>query len=190
MFAKLLLAVLIILEKISFFLVIFSLIFAGTEYIILRKMSYYYYKNGPFVTKLTLKSMPDKNKIINRLYSDKGREIFSTKQAQNFILLSFNPSFKWYGMKEFPSQRIVINFSESISESEVCFEIRPFYSIFLLPFFLTFYFIFGIIIPNQYTSILMKLFEIIIVCFIGFALFIPLRPKFNSINQLINFIKN
>lgn len=153
-------------------------------------MAYFYYRKGPFVTTTILKSMPKKEIIIDRLTSKKNREIFFVKTLQNSILLSFKPPPTIFSLSEFSTQRIFITFSEDVSGSEVHCDIRPFYSIVLLPIFISFFIIVNVILPNQYASIPMKIFGVIVACLIGLALFFPFRPKSDTINRVKSCIES
>ncbi|MGA1841885.1 MAG: hypothetical protein ACMUIU_14790 [bacterium] len=177
------------LEITSFSLLIVSFIFSIIEYVFLKKMVSFYYKNGPFTKKATFKSMPEKKILIEKLNSEKLKRIFSFKVLDDSMLISFRPStVLWFLKKEFLTQRIIINFPKGDSHSVIECEIRPYYSVFLLPISIVLFMIFNIILPNQYSGISMKIVGSIIACFIGLALFFPFRPRTDSLNRIKNYL--
>lgn len=157
-------------------------IFTITEYVLLRKMVPFYYKNGPLTITATFKSIFEKDIVVYQL---KEKETISIKSLQNSILLFFKPSLKRYFLKEgFLTQRVVLNFSKESLDFKVRCEIRPFYSAFLLPVFTVLFIIFEIILLGQYTDILSKIFEVISACLVSSVIFVVLGPSSDIINRV------
>lgn len=160
------------------------------EYILLRKMVPFYYCNGPFATTETFRSLHDKNTVINRLQTEKGRTLVAGS-SHNCILVSYKPSLKlWFSRGEFPTQRIVLTFLEEGPGFDVRCDIRPFYSAFVLAILITLVIVIDVIVPNQYAGIPMKIFGSIVACGIGLALFLPFRPRTDTVNRIKSDVKS
>lgn len=159
------------------------------EYVLLRKMVPFYYRNGPFGTTETFKSPDGKNAVIDRLEREKAGKL-AVRSSNNCILARYKPSlilFFFWG--EFPTQRIVLTFLDEAPNSEARCDIRPFYSAFVLPVVIALFIIFDVIVPNQYAGIPMKIFGTLVACGIGFALFMPFRPRNDTINRIETDVK-
>jgi hypothetical protein len=177
----------LLLGRISFFLLLVVFILMVIEYALLRNMALFYYKNGPFATKTTFKSINKKSAIINHLLAGRDRGEFFIRQLNNSILLSYKPTVMlWFSKGRFPTQRIVLTFPDGTSGPEVYCEVRPFYSAFLLPIFICLVFIFDVVLPNQYAGVPMKIFGVIVACLISLAIFLPFRPSSDTINNVKN----
>ena len=179
----------LMLGRISFFLLLVVFVLTVIEYAFLRNMALFYFKNGPFATKATIKSTTKKSMIIKHLLAGKDRGEFFIRQLNNSILLSYKPTLMlWFSKGRFPTQRIVLTFLDGNSGTEVCCEVRPFYSAFLLPIFICLVFIFDVVVPNLYAGIPMKIFGVIVACFIGLAIFLPFRPSSDTINNVKSYL--
>jgi len=178
----------LLLGRISLLLLLVVFVLMVIEYAFLRNMALFYYKNGPFATKATFKSIK-KSMIVKHLEAGRDRGEFFIRQLNNSILLSYKPTLMlWFSKGRFPTQRIILTFLDGISGTEVRCEVRPFYSAFLLPIFICLVFIFDVVVPNQYAGVPMKIFGVIVACFIGLAIFLPFRPSSDTINNVKNYI--
>jgi len=177
------------LGRISFFLLLVVFVLMVIEYAFLRNMAPFYYKNGPFAAKATFKSINKKSMIMEHLLAGRDRGEFFIRQLNNSLLLSYKPTVMlWFSKGRFPTQRIVLTFLDGTSGTEVRCEVRPFYSAFLLPIFICLVFIFDVVVPNQYAGIPMKIFGVIVACFISLAIFLPFRPSSDTINNVKSYI--
>jgi hypothetical protein len=133
--------------------------------------------------------MPEKSIIMKHLTEGENRGEFYIKQLGNGVLLHFKPKLKlWFSKGYFPTQRIVLAFIDGPSGSEVFCEVRPFYSAFLLPLFICFVFIFDVVLTNEYAGVSMKVFGVIVACVIGLALFLPFRPRSDTMSNVKNYL--
>ena len=179
----------LLLGRVSFFLLLVVFVLMVIEYALLRNMALFYYKNGPFATKATFKSINKKSALINHLLAGRDRGEIFIQQLNNSILLSYKPTVMlWFSKGRFPTQRIVLTFPDGTSGTEVGCEVRPFYSAFLFPIFLCLVFIFDVVIPNQYAGVPMKIFGVIVACLISLAIFLPFRPSSDAIDNVKSYL--
>ena len=171
-----------IFELLSLILLITTFVMTIVEYILLRKMITLYYKNGPFALKESYNLTITKDVVIDHLKEEKS---ISMKSLQDSMLIFFNPSISsFYVRGEFLTQRVILRFHNEGSSPELQCEVRPFYSAFLLATSVGLFMIFNIVLFNQYASFPMKIIGVVTACFIGLAIFLPFRPRRNTINRI------
>ncbi|MHC4244428.1 MAG: hypothetical protein ACYSU4_18635 [Planctomycetota bacterium] len=160
------------------------------EYVLLQKMVPFYYCNGPFGTTETFKSLDGKNAVTDRLQREKAAKL-TVRSSNNCVLARYKPSLiLWFFWGEFRTQRIVLTFLDEAPNCDVRCDIRPFYSAFVLPAVIALFIIFDVIVPNQYAGIPMKIFGSAVACGIGLALFMPFRPRKDTISRIKTDVKS
>lgn len=176
----------LLLELISLLLLFIGLVLTLAEYVALVMMVSSYYRNGPFASRAVFKSVIPKHILIDRFRAKKLRRIWHIREVKDSLFLSLRPSRSLYYLKRlFPTQRLVVNFSEQPSGCDISCEIRPFYSVFILPVFLTFSIILSVVLDSPDYGIGMKIFLSIFVSLISFAMFLPFRPRSEVIKEIL-----
>lgn len=103
------------------------------EYSLLRKMTPFYYKQGPLVKTEELILNENEEQILERIVSS--NKFMIKAFSDDVVFLNYKPPkfLPFFGVN---TQRIVLYFQNSLPDTKIRCEIRPFYSAYLLGIYL------------------------------------------------------